>query len=88
VSRSSLALLAIVTALSLAAMAVSLLFGDWLYDLYWYWWVPLLGLGSLSILIWKTRRWWLLALVPIFFLPLLGLIYFNAVCMRGGGNCM
>ena len=79
--------LAAVTAVALAAMAASLFWGDWLFDLYWYWWVPALGLGSLCLLTWETRRWWLMGLLPLFLLPLLGRIWFSLAC-SGPTDCI
>jgi len=79
--------LAAVAALALAAMVVSLLRGEWLFDLYWYWWIPALGLCSTLLLTWITRRWWLLALAFAFLIPLIVRILFGVIC-DGGGNCI
>lgn len=86
-NRPAPVLLIAITALALAAMATSLLGGEWLFDLYWYWWVPTLGLVSLFLLARVTRRWWLLALVPVFLFPLLFLVYFDVMC-GGSQHCI
>ena len=71
-----------------------------IYFVYQFWWVPALGLGSLCLLIWRAFagdpfaddpdyrppwRWWLLAPVPVFLLPLIFLIYFKMIC--SGQDC-